>query len=583
MVYTNIVPKEKVREAQSNALSIIANALLCSYGPTGSVTAIRDKDRLTRYSKDGHTILSAIKFNKPIEFTMRDDLEDITRRIVTTVGDGTTSAIILSFLVFNMLVDASKRYGISDNELIKHLKKAIAEAIVIIQSNKKETTLDDIYRIAMISTNGNEEVSTNIKNIYADHGMDVFIDVGISNSVNNILKIYDGLTFDSGYSDPAFINDGKRKVSSIRNPKIYVFEHPIDTPEMRMFLDKIMYDNIFEPLQRQQKQYEAVVPTVIFCPMISNDMDATIDEMIKQLSATAPENRPPVSIVTNINKGDLLMDLAKLSGAKLIKKYIDPKIQAMDVATGLAATPENIHDFAGSAELIESDNMKTKVVNPKLMNNEDGTKSDIYNSLLDGLNATLENYEQTKEEITKIGVLKRRINSLKANMVDYLVGGISMTDRDAVKDLVEDAVLNCRSSAVDGYGFGANFEGFRAFNQLEREATKDYTEEDLEKLKSGEVFNIYSVLNQAYVELISQLYLVHCNGNKAVSIDLALQCLLNGCPFNIRTEKFDGDVLSSIKSEQIILDAIATIIGMVFSTNQYLCEAPEYNVYITPE
>jgi chaperonin GroEL (HSP60 family) len=583
-VYTNIVPKHKVREAQQKALEIISNSLINSFGPTGSVTAIRQKGALTKYSKDGHTILGSIKFNRPIEYTMRDDLEDITRRIVVEVGDGTTSAIILSAIIFNALVEASRKYAISDNELISQLQNAVCEAIKIIEANKRETTIDDIYRIAMIATNGNNEVAENIKNIYVEHGMDVFIDVGVSNSIHNVQKVYDGLTFDSGYSDPAFITDSSRKISSIRNAKIYVFDGEINTPEMRAFLDQIIYQNIFFPLSEEGRATGSkVVPTVVFCPELGNDMDAMVDSLIEQLASMPAENRPPFSIVANIFKGDLLVDLARLSGAKLIKKYIDPKLQQIDISAGLAATPQNLHEFAGEAELIESDNMKTKVVNPKLMHNEDGTKSDVYNELINGLYSMLENYESTKEEITKIGILKRRINSLKANMVDYLVGGISMTDRDALKDLVEDAVLNCRSAAKDGYGFGANFEGFSAFNQLEKESVKDYTEEDFEKMKSNEKFNIYAVLNSAYAELISSLYLAYCGGNKVKAINLTMQCIINKTPFNIRTEEFDGNVLSSIKSDQVILDAISKIIGLVFSTNQYLCEAPEYNVYIDPE
>jgi chaperonin GroEL len=580
-LYTNIIPKAKVREAQLNALQVLSETLSCSFGPFGSVTAIRPKDGLTKYTKDGHTILQHIRFNKPIEYTMRDDLEDITRRIVTTVGDGTTSAVMLSYLVFSALVNANIKYGISELELIKQFKEVIAEAIEYIDSNKKEPTIDDIYDIALISTNGNEEVATNIKNIYEKFGMNVFIDVGISNSVNNLMKVYDGLTFDSGYSDPAFINDSKRKISSIRDPKVYVFEDPIDTPEMRSFMDKIISDNITTPLVN--KQYNKVVPTVIFCPTVSNDMNAMLDEYIGQLGSIPADNRPPFSFITNIYKGDYLADLAKLSGAKLIKKYIDPKLQEIDIKKGLAPTPKTIHQFAGEAELIESDNMKTKVVNPKLMHNEDGSKSDIYNELISGLEAMLESYEATKEEITKIGLLKRRINSLNANMVEYLVGGISMTDRDAEKDLVEDAVLNCRSAVKDGFGFGANFEGLRAFNYLETKSVQGLTEEDLEKVKNGENFNIYSIFVLAYAQLGALLYKEYCGGDNQKATKLVLQSLGENKPFNIRTEAFDGKVLSSIKSEQVILDAIAKIVSLVFSTNQYLCQAPEFNVYIDPE
>ncbi len=47
-------------------------------------------------------------------------------------------------------------------------------------------------------------------------------------------------------------------------------------------------------------------------------------------------------------------------------------------------------------------------------------------------------------------------------MVDYLIGGVSYTDRDALKDAVEDAVLSCRSAAKR-YRLCCRFrEGLRA-------------------------------------------------------------------------------------------------------------------------
>lgn len=571
LVHTNIVPKEEMRKAQSGALKILATALENSYGPGGSVTAIREKGKLTAYSKDGKTILEAIKFNRPIEFTMRDDLLDITNRIVTTVGDGTTSAVILSHLIFEELCSL-KESGYSENELVETFQSVIAQAVEIIDSNKKECTLDTIYDIAMISTNGNQDVSKTIQSIYAKFGNDVFIDVGISNGVDNILKEYDGMVFDAPYLDAAFITNKEAKTAQVHKPKIYIFEDPIDTQEMKVFMDKIIYDNIYDPLQN--RNITAIVPTVIFCPKISADMNATIDQLIAIQNGNDAESRLPISIVANIFDGSQLLDLAKMSGAKTIKKYIDPQLQKIDQSAGLAATLETIHDFAGSADLVESDHIKTKVVNPALMIGPDGQKSTLFNEYIGGLENMLKGYQETKEELTKIGMLKRRINSLKANMVEYLIGGISMTDRDAVRDLVEDAVLNCRSASKHGVGFGANFEGLKAFNHLKNKYISEAEPGQVESLES----KLYDMMISVYIGLIKRLYNKVTNESMAEAI--AIQGLIEGCPYNIRSKKFDYKVLSSIESEQIILDAISKIIGLVFSTNQYICEAPEYNVYV---
>ena len=49
--------------------------------------------------------------------------------------------------------------------------------------------------------------------------------------------------------DKAFANMPDNKTACIDNPKIYVFADPVDTPEMGLFFDTIVHDNIVKPMQ----------------------------------------------------------------------------------------------------------------------------------------------------------------------------------------------------------------------------------------------------------------------------------------------------------------------------------------------
>ena len=40
------------------------------------------------------------------------------------------------------------------------------------------------------------------------------------------------------------------------------------------------------------------------------------------------------------------------------------------------------------------------------------------------------------------------MQSLKANMIELNIGGITIADRDEAKDLVDDAVKSCRSALI---------------------------------------------------------------------------------------------------------------------------------------
>ena len=576
-LYSNIVTKDVLRKIQSDTLNTISNALACSFGPDGQNTAYRNQKDITRYTKDGHTILKNLKFVGAIEFTMRDDLEGITRRIVTTVGDGTTSAVILSALLFEGLRKASAM-GVNEKQLIADLDKAINEACDLIQQNSKEATIDDIFKIAMISTDGNKNIANLIKSIYEENGNDVFIDVSTAPGLETIVKTYDGFTIDSGLTDIAFINTNKHS-SVIDNASLYLFEDPIDTNEMASYFAKIVRDNVLTPIQ--EKMYVKVKPTVIVCPKIGNDIMSDVDALVNILKSIPVEQRKfyPINIVTNIPNRNFIYDLSLISGATLIRKYNDAATQNDDETISGAQTLEKIHDFAGHCDQVVADSRKTKFINPSLMYDENGEYSNIYKNHLVDMEEQLAGLKEENGNHGEIGVMKRRINAFKANMVEIRVGGVSETDRDSLRDLVEDAVLNCRSAAIDGYGFGANFEALRAFNYLLAQSEKGLLPEEIDSITNGQTYNIYKIMVDAYLNLLSILYR-SVAGDPTKAYAIAANGIVEGAPFNIRTKQYDGLVLSSIKSDQIILQAINKILSVVFLTNQFLVEGAEYNKYM---
>lgn len=556
-IFSNIVKKDELREVQLGTLEILRESLLNSFGPMGSNTEIYKENMLTQYSKDGHTILSNIQFQDTIERSVKRDIQDITTHIVKKVGDGTTSAVILSSILFKELVKME-----SDKApyvIIRELKAGMEKLKAHILENAQEFTPEMAYEISMISTNGNTEIATALRDIYREYGKDVFIDVSTSSDENSYLKSYDGMTLDTGYSDTAYINDSKKGVCSIRKPNIYAFRDPIDTPEMMSLFDAIIRANITEPILTQEGY---VTPTVIIAPMISRDMSSYMTQLVEFMYKFNKDesNKPPFLLITNITQEDQFTDITRMCGCKMIKKYIDPKVQAMDVEKGLAPTLETIIDFCGTADIVESSVAKTKFVNPLNMKNENGELTDEYNTLVTFLESELKKAYEEKEDNNVTGTLKRRINSLKANMVEYLIGGISVSDRDSLRDLVEDAVLNCRSASLHGVGYGANFEGLMASKKLE---------------ESG----INNVIKKSYMELVLELFRTVYDKTDANS--KLRESLENSCPINLRTDTFDNDerVLCSIMTDVVMVEAVIEIVSIMFTCNQFLTETPVHNKY----
>ena len=491
MLKTNVVEHNEFAEAQLKALNIAKDALINSFGPMGSNTMIIKENAFNKYTKDGYTILQNIQCLNIIESFAIKDIVEVTRNIVTTVGDGTTSAVILSALIFESILKNEELKKYAPVLVAKKLQEVADIMTKIIRARKHETTPEDIYNIALISTNGNEGVANRLKVIYEKFGNGVFIDVAASTTKETLLKEYDGMTLETGFPNPCFINNSKG-TSYLRKPRIYAFQDPIDTYEMQSFLIKIMEDNIFDPI----KNNKTCIPTVIMTPKIGSDVNAVLEQLMTNMSQAEPMNRPPLLIISNILDADRYEDIMYMTGARWIRKYLDPSMQKKDIADGLAPTIENVSVWAaGSADVVEADTVATKFINPYnyFETNEKGERvySKKFNQYVAYLEQALEEKQRDQANNNIVGNLKRRINSVKSNMVEYLVGGISPTDRDAERDLVEDAVLNCRSAAKNGWGRASNIEGFLAAKDVMKFANESKETNDLDKIMSGIIFNAY--------------------------------------------------------------------------------------------
>ena len=493
---------------------------------------------------------------------------EITRKIAGDFGDNTTSAVIMAYLLFKEFVDRESTTGELPFSIIENFKKAVAIISEDIKEHAMECTPDKIWDISYTSTNGNKAVADMLKKVYETYGMDVFIDVGISNTGYDMIEEFDGMTIDTGYSDTAYINDVEKGVCTLRNPRIYIFEDPVDTPEMMAFLDAILEQNIMKPMH--EGNYEDVVPTVIMATKISRDMSAYLEQLINYLMSQKAANKVPVLILNDIVQKERMLDIAKLCGCKLICKYINAAAQKKDIEAGLAPTLATVTTFGGSAEAVEAGVTYTKFVNPAKMYDKDGKPTDEYTNLVNWLEAQLEKGIKEGQDHNFTGTLKRRINSLKSNMVEIMIGGASASDRDAKRDLVEDAVLNCRSAAAHGVGYGANYEGLRS-------ARNGY-------IDTNETVNQYiDSIHSAYFEVSEMLYkTIGYSGEEAR--DLILKSLADNCgPLNLRTKEFDGRVLTSIKSDIVTLEVLSKILTLMLTANQALLQNPMVNTYYGEE
>lgn len=575
-IMNNVVPKETIRKIQGETLRELAVILKNSFGPNGSNACIKKENALSRYSKDGHTIIGALHYDGIIEQSIKDDIESITRHIVKTVGDGTTSAVILSSLIFDRIAEMEKNNDYMPSDILKALDLVEKSISAAIKSKSKELDVQDVYDIAMISTNGDEFISNQIVDIYKEFGTGVFIDVFPSTGEDFVVKSYNGMTLNTGYCDSCYVTNKETNTAEVDKPQVYFFEHPIDTREMGVYLDSILSHNIVEPCN--SGNYNELVPTVIFAPKISQDMSSLMDSVTASMASMPVNNRLPICIITDYHEIEQLIDLAKMCGAKMIRKYIDPKVYEADVARGAAPTRDTIFEWGGTCDKVVAYSDKTTFVNPSKMRNEDGSYSELYNNLLNFLETEIAKAKEDGENIREVGKLKRRLHSLKSNLVEFYVGGITQADRDALRDLVEDAVLNIRSAATNGVGLGANMSAAVVISEIcDKGMVVDEKEKGL-----AIVASILKSVKDAYTSLVYTLF----ENSSLVTHDAEAcfnECVENakeGKVFNIREGKYDTNVKTSIMSDITIFNTVCKIVGIMATCNQFIVPTAMHNIYV---
>lgn len=584
-VYSNAVPKRTLERVNYKTLKIMAAAIIGSFGPYGAMSQIKSNDMLPRFTKDGHSILGNLQFNGIIENSLREVMETLTRHIVKEVGDGTSSAVMMSYYIYKRFIQLTEPNTNNSDEYYnirkyppvkveKTFKKIVQEIKDIVLAKAKTADPETMRKIAMISTNSNEEISDLIEEVYKTVDMDVYIDVKRSNVDKDYLRVFDGMTLNTGYADKAYITNEVENTAEINHPKIYFFEDPIDTPEMIEYLQNIITKNIVDNIRLKQP----IEPTVIICPKVSNDVSVILDGLHKAMAeAKSSGFRIPFLMISNIHQPEIVFDVMNLCEGKSIKKYINFDVQAKDQEAGLAPTADNVHEFFGTADAVVADFNKTKFINPKNMYKE-GTQeySDQYNQLVKFMETQLEKAKEEGKDLNYIGNLRRRYNSLKANMVDLYIGGATPEERDARFDAAEDAVLNCMSAAINGYGWGSNLEGLLAVLELKEKYDIDTLEGDL-----------LSILENSYKDIMAVLYGSECNefewhytDNSEEIKTMVNTTIEKKSPRNIATGEWDEQVISSIYSDIAILEIIAKLLPMLINCRYFLCPSAPHNTYI---
>lgn len=223
MTMTNILFNEDAKNSLIEGVNLIGDAVKTTFGPNGKNVIIKGSSGLY-ITKDGATVARYVASDNPFIDSGVELIKGIATKTATDVGDGTTTATILAQALVNSLKDCK------DNPITvaRDLEKEVKLVIEYLEQNKRTIdNLEDLIKVATVSTNNDEELGKLVAETYHKVTKDGVVNVEDSQDINTHVVFSQGAKIESGYLSPFFINSPKG-ICELENTYVAIFRTPLN-------------------------------------------------------------------------------------------------------------------------------------------------------------------------------------------------------------------------------------------------------------------------------------------------------------------------------------------------------------------
>ena len=541
----NVIGEASFRDRVRRVFEQVANMIKNTLGPYGANTIIERFGEM-HITKDGWQILKKIHFEDPTDQNIHQLLLNISAQVVIKVGDGSTSSIVAANQILRELEAHPELKKIRPKDLLDRLAyvASVVGEVIFNMSTKidqeKDPSLNDIYRLAMISTNGDKEISEIIQKIYQETG-NPFIEFVKSKTNRTHYEIVDGYQALISYGDTIYANN-EDGTCNIDHPMILMFDHRLDK--------ETHYDKIIKPalaLATQQGR-RLVVIAPHYDQYLLNAIRTQANIEYKGMGTTTAVYCR-VTLTNNMFQ-EQFNDFAIMTGGEIIRETTLEELHNGD---------ETVDRFIGEVEKISIGPQKT-LIRGFFKRNENMYKIAMTDAL-----AKYKRVEETHREMnivnSELYELKKRISKLKGRMGVIHVGGGSSLEKTSNMDLVEDAIKACESAFNYGYNIGGNLIIPIAIRKIIQEKLVDESYNDILLILEKAFRNVFTkVLENKYGSEYDKEQLNEI-------IDSAIEKKL--C-FDLISEQYSEDVINPCFTDIEILKAATSIVALLLSSNQYV-------------
>jgi len=398
------------REKLLSGVNQLADAVVCTLGPSGRNVFIQQQGGNPTSTKDGVTVAKEVELEDPIENTGAQAVKQVAIESARLAGDGTTTATLLAREIYSQglselqnanAVEVKRGIDIATKAVIEYLRE---------EYSKEVTEEEQIKQVATISGNNDPEVGNLIATAMDKVGRDGLVTIEESKTGETYLETVEGMQFNRGYKSPYFVTDNNTMTSVLNNPLILITDKRIQhVKEMLPLLESVSQQNKDLLIIADDIDGEALSTLVV------NKMRG----ILRVVAVKAPE--------FGDKKKAMLEDIAALTGGTVVSEEKGMKLDKFNL------------EWFGKSRKVTVGKDDTTIVDGK------GTEE-----------AIAERIEQLKEQIEntvspyEIEILQDRLAKLIGGVAMIHVGGHTEVEMKEKKDRVDDALHATKAALQEG-------------------------------------------------------------------------------------------------------------------------------------
>jgi len=407
---------KEAKERLKKGIDKINKAVSVTLGPFGRNVLIEKEYGQVISTKDGVSVAKTVVLEDPIENMAATIIKQAADKTVSAAGDGTTTSTVLAHSIATQALEMTSYASTNATQIKRGMEEAVK--LIVEELQKSSVNITDekqIKQIALISSNGDEEISNLVTTAIDKVGRDGIVTVEESRTGETSLEVVEGMQFDRGYKSPYMVTDNNTMSAILNDPLILIVDGKLNTgKDLLAILESVSQEN--KSLLVIAEDFGDEVLSIL----VVNKMRG----ILKVAAVKAPDFGERRTLI--------LEDIAMLTGGEVVSYQKGMKLDKFN------------KDWFGEARTITVGKDTTTIVDGK------GEVEKIESRILE-----LKSQIDKSNSPYEIEKLQERLSKLIGGVAIINVGGGTEIEIKEKKDRLDDALQATKAALEEGILPGA--------------------------------------------------------------------------------------------------------------------------------